>query len=157
MLWYANYLCKSLQFPGISLQQEKARELDSMHMVKGPLHGIPFCVKDDARIKGIESTLGCSKFIGKPSSETAVLVQCLEALGAIPFCRTNTPQTCISLGSENPIFGKTLNPIEKRVGPGGSSSGSGCLVAAGGCPFGTGSDTGGSLRFNSILSVTNYE
>lgn len=125
--------------------QDKAKQLDQMSGIKGPLHGIPFCVKDDTAMKGYDCTLGCSRNLYKPENETAVIVQSLEQLGAIPFCRTNCPQTCCSGCSSNPIFGRTINPLN-GLSPGGSSSGTGCLVKGGGCWFGTGSDTGGSLR-----------
>lgn len=127
--------------------QDKARNLDKMSMVLGPLHGIPFCVKEDTAIAGYDCSMGCTRRLGYPEKETAILVQLLEGLGGIAFCRTNLPQTCVSFGSRNPIFGKTLNPLNKHLSPGGSSSGTACLVAGGGCPFGTGSDTGGSLRY----------
>lgn len=107
---------------------------------------MPFCVKDDTAVVGMDSTCGFSRLLFQPSTESAVIVQVLEGLGAIPFCRTNIPQSCLSVGSDNPIFGQTLNPLNKWLGPGGSSSGSAALVGAGGCPFGTGTDSGGSLR-----------
>ena len=68
--------------------------------------------------------------------------------GGVPFSRTNIPQSLFSFGSENPVFGTTLNPwfSERKMAPGGSSSGTGSLVAAGGAVFGLGSDTGGSAR-----------
>jgi Asp-tRNA(Asn)/Glu-tRNA(Gln) amidotransferase A subunit family amidase len=97
-------------------------------------------------VRGLDSTLGFTRNLYNPSKESSVIVQSLESLGAIPFCITNVPQSCASFGSGNPVFGTTLNPLNKKLGPGGSSSGTGCLIAAGGAPFGTGSDTGGSLR-----------
>jgi len=118
-----------------------------MHMIKGPLHGIPFGVKDDTAVKGMDSTLGCAINLYVPSKESAGIIQSLESLGAIPFCITNLPQTCVSFASGNPIYGVTVNPYNKKLSPGGSSSGSAVLVASGGAPFATGSDTGGSLRY----------
>ena len=130
----------------LSHGQKYAEELDSLPEVKGPLHGVPFCVKDDHSVEGMDSTLGCSRYLYKPAAESAVVVKVLQDAGAIPFCKTNLPQTTFSAGSENPIFGLTLNPLNKKLTPGGSSSGTGCLVAAGGAPFGIGSDIGGSIR-----------
>lgn len=103
--------------------QKKAKELDQMGQTKGPLHGIPFCVKDDTNVEGMDSTCGFSALLYKPAVKSAVIVQVLESLGAIAFCRTNVPQSCLSIASENPIFGQTLNPLNKKLGPGGSSSG----------------------------------
>jgi amidase len=56
-------------------------------MVAGPLHGIVFCVKDDTEMEGFDCTIGCTRRIYNPCKETAVIVQSLEQLGAIPFCR----------------------------------------------------------------------
>ena len=94
----------------------------------------------------MDTTLGLSVNLYKPATDTCVVVKVLMDAGAIPFCKTNLPQTTLSCGSDNPIYGTTLNPLNKALGPGGSSSGTGCLVAAGGAPFGTGSDLGGSVR-----------
>ena len=44
----------------------------------------------------------------------------------------------MSFGSDNPIFGETLNPLNDKLSPGGSSSGTGCLVGGGAIKFGTG-------------------
>ena len=110
---------------------------------------MPFCVKDDIDIAGMDSTLGCSVYLYKPKSGTAVIVQALQSVGAIPFCKTNVPQGIIAAPCENPIYGRTLNPLNKRLGPGVSSGGTGCLVAARGSPFGLGTDLGGSVRIPS--------
>ena len=107
---------------------------------------MPFCVKDDHDIEGMDSTLGCSRYLFKPAAESAVLVRALQEAGAVPFCKTNLPQTTLSGSSVNPIFGLTRNPLNKKLSPGGSSSGTGSLVGAGGAPFGLGSDIGGSIR-----------
>lgn len=125
--------------------------MDAREEIKGPLHGVPFCVKDDHDVKGMDSTLGCSKYLYQPVSSTAVVVKVLVDAGGIPFCKTNLPQTTMSGASDNPIFGTTVNPLNKALCPGGSSSGTGCLVKAGGAPFGTGSDIGGSVRIPSHM------
>lgn len=64
-------------------------------MIRGPLHGLPFSVKDNVSIKGYDSTVGLTKFIDDPSAEDAALVAALKSLGAIPFCKTNVPQTLL--------------------------------------------------------------
>ncbi|CAG7630681.1 unnamed protein product, partial [Allacma fusca] len=62
-----------------------------------------------------------------------------------------------TFGSDNPIFGTTVNPLNKRLSPAGSSSGSGCIVGSKAIPFATGTDVGGSGRlpahFNGISSI----
>ena len=64
----------------------------------------------------------------------------------IPFVLTNVPQGFLSYTSANTVYGKTLNPHDLTRTPGGSSGGEAALMAAGGTPFGTGSDLGGSMR-----------
>ena len=73
-------------------------------------------------------------------------VQMLRAAGAIPFCRTNAPQTNLSYGCSNPIFGATLHPMDASRTPGGSSGGEAALQALGGSILGLGTDIGGSVR-----------
>ncbi|XP_046653551.1 fatty acid amide hydrolase 1-like isoform X1 [Daphnia pulicaria] len=128
---------------------EWAKKLDADAALggkKGPLHGLPFSVKDNVGIIGYDSTIGISKFINQPSTEDAAIVIALKMLGAIPFCKTNIPQTNMSFGCSNPIWGFTMNPWDKERTPGGSTGGEACLIAAGGSPIGIGSDIGGSVR-----------
>ncbi|CAG7815834.1 unnamed protein product [Allacma fusca] len=62
-----------------------ADKLDASPVVKGPLHGIPFCVSDNHNIKGMVSTLGYSKNLYQPAKDTAAYIKALEDLGAVPF------------------------------------------------------------------------
>ena len=99
-------------------------------------------------------------WIGKYASRDAVLVEILYEAGAVPFVRTNVPQTLMvrrissaNLGvhltlyqwpeTYNKIFGRTLNPSNRKLTCGGSSGGEGALVAMKGSPLGVGSDIGG--------------
>lgn len=118
---------------------------------KGPLYGIPISVKDNYGLKGYDSTVGCAKFINSPCAEDAVLVQILKMQGAIPFVKTNIPQTMISWETTNPIFGMTRNPHDNSRGVGGSSGGEGALIAGGGSVLAFGSDIGGSIRIPSNM------
>lgn len=61
--------------------------------MKGPLHGIPICVKDDTNVEGMDTTHGFVKRLYKPAKESSVIVKILQDLGAVPFCKTNVPQT----------------------------------------------------------------
>ena len=70
----------------------------------------------------------------------------MKDLGANPFCLTNVPQTMLSFGSSNPIYGMTTNPHDKKRGPGGSSSGEGAILGYGGSILGLGTDRAGSVR-----------
>ena len=88
--------------------------------------------------QGLESTIGIPSNLGKMAKSDAGIVLVLKQLGAVPFCRTNVPQTNSSFECSNPIFGFTLNPRDLTRGPGGSSGGEGALIAAGGSIMGFG-------------------
>ena len=75
--------------------QKWAEELDASSVTKKPLHGLPFSVKDNVSVVGYDCTAGISKFIDQSAVEDAALVSALRGLGAIPFCRTNVPQTLL--------------------------------------------------------------
>lgn len=118
---------------------------------RGPMHGIPVSLKENYGVKGYDTTAGCAVFIGQPAEMDAVIVQVLKKQGAIPFVKTNIPQTMISWETSNPIYGSTVNPHDLSRGVGGSSGGEGALLAAGGSLLGFGSDIGGSIRIPSAL------
>ena len=113
----------------------------------GPLHGIPFSVKDSIDVSGHRTTAGT---IGRRSSaiaETdATLVARLRAAGGIPICKTNLPDLLFAYESDNLIFGRSNNPYDLDRTPGGSSGGEAALIAACGSPLGLGSDAAGSVR-----------
>ncbi|KAK3796930.1 hypothetical protein RRG08_032234 [Elysia crispata] len=126
--------------------QEMARSLDASQEVKRLLHGIPVSIKENIAIAGYDQTAGMEVHIGNIAREDAVLVQVLKDHGAIPFMRTNIPQTMLSYDCTNPLYGTTFNPLDWSRTPGGSSTGEGALIGGGGSIMGIGSDIGGSLR-----------
>ena len=62
----------------------------------------------------------------------------LREAGAIPFCKTNVPQTMLAFECANPVFGVTTNPYSKGHVPGGSSGGEAALLALDGSALGVG-------------------
>ena len=124
-----------------------AEELDRSPSIKGPLHGLPVCVSENIDIQGMESTLGYSKRLKKVAKKSASITKALTDLGAVPFCKSNVPQTLFTMGSDNPIFGRTRNPLNTELTTGGSLSGAACLVAAGALKIAPGIDLGGCARF----------
>ncbi|KAF0293441.1 Fatty acid amide hydrolase 1 [Amphibalanus amphitrite] len=133
--------------------KERAAALDALPESKrGPLHGVPISVKDSIDLEGFDSTLGLAKYLDRPAASNAPLVQTLIDLGAVPFCKTNVPQTLMSFGCSNPVWGVTTNIRDPARVPGGSSGGEAVLVAAGGSPLGLGSDIGGSARVPALFS-----
>ncbi|XP_014651372.1 PREDICTED: vitamin D3 hydroxylase-associated protein-like [Ceratotherium simum simum] len=113
---------------------------------KGLLYGVPVSLKEHFDYKNHVSSCGLVSFLGIPAKDDCVIVKVLKSQGAIPFVKTNVPQTMISYDSSNVIFGKTLHPQNPKKSPGGSSSGEGALIAGGGSILGLGSDLGGSIR-----------
>ncbi|KAI9596277.1 amidase signature domain-containing protein [Syncephalis fuscata] len=128
---------------------EEARKMDE-HMAEkgpiGPLHGLPISIKDSMIMKGHEACMGHSSLIGVKHPRDSVLIKCIRRAGAIPYVKTNVPQTLLTFECYNPVFGRTLNPHNKHVAPGGSSGGEGALLASKASVLGIGSDIGGSVR-----------
>ncbi|TFK99720.1 general amidase [Pterulicium gracile] len=128
----------------------RAAELDAYYdkygKPVGPLHGLPFSLKDQITVKGLETTMGYVSWIGEYATENALVVDIMIEAGAVPYVRTNVPQTLMWPESFNNIFGRTSNPYNRTLTSGGSSGGEGALIALKGSPLGIGSDIGGSVR-----------
>ena len=86
--------------------QDRAAGLDALPASeRGPLHGVPISVKECISQEGFDATLGLAKYLDKPEDTTAPVLQTLIDLGAVPFCRTNVPQTLIRwvFGMSTPV------------------------------------------------------
>ncbi|KAM9908247.1 hypothetical protein OXX79_000488 [Metschnikowia pulcherrima] len=129
---------------------QRAKELDDYYKkngtVVGPLHGLPVSIKEHIDIKGKVTHSSYVGWLDRVSPETSVCVQSLYDSGAVLYIRTSEPQTMMHLDSNNNITGKTRNPWNTKLNPGGSSSGEGAIAAMKGSVFGLGSDIGGSVR-----------
>ena len=112
----------------------------------GPLHGLPFTIKDSFDTAGIVTTAGTVGWRDRVPDADATVVARLRAAGAILVGKTNTPEFTWSDETDNDVFGRTSNPYDLARTPGGSSGGSAAIVAAGASPFDVGSDTGDSIR-----------
>jgi amidase len=115
--------------------------------IKGPLHGVPFTLKDAIETEGVISTggtLGRARYVPQ---EDATVVKRLRAAGGVLLGKTNCPELGWAWESDNLIYGRTNNPYNLSLSPGGSSGGESAIIAAGGSPLGLGSDAGGSVRF----------
>ena len=126
----------------------EARQADkdlSKGVTKGPLHGVPFTIKECLLTKGIITTNGCPELRSYVPTEDATVVKRLKAAGGILIGKTNVPEMCFG-DTENLVYGTTNNPYRLEYSPGGSSGGEGAIIAAGGSPFGVGTDIGGSIR-----------
>ena len=128
----------------------QAREADkalARGEIKGPLHGVPFTLKDAIETEGVVCTGGTLGRAGYVPEEDATVVKRLRAAGGILLGKTNCPEFGWAWESDNLIYGRTNNPYDLWLSPGGSSGGESAIIAAGGSPFGLGSDAGGSVRF----------
>ncbi|XP_043346477.1 vitamin D3 hydroxylase-associated protein-like isoform X2 [Dermochelys coriacea] len=128
--------------------EEQLREVQRQKE-KGLLYGVPVSIKDHIGCKGHVSTGGLVQFLGRVEEEDSVIVQVLKRQGAIPFVKTNVPQSMINYDCSNLIFGQTVNPLNHKKSPGGSSGGEGALIAGGGSILGFGTDVAGSIRLPS--------
>lgn len=121
-----------------------------------PLYGLPFAVKDNIDAAGAPTTAGCPSYAYRPE-RSAVVVERLEAAGAILVAKTNLDQFATGLiGTRSPA-GAPRNPFDAAFVPGGSSSGSAVALARGLVSFALGTDTAGSGRvpaaFNQVVGL----
>jgi aspartyl-tRNA(Asn)/glutamyl-tRNA(Gln) amidotransferase subunit A len=113
----------------------------------GPLAGIPLGVKDLHDCAGMPTSHGSLWFKGGPPAEhDDIDVARLRAAGAVPVGKTSAPEFGIVNFARTKAWGVTCNPWNLERTPGGSSSGSAAVVAAGIVPLATASDGGGSIR-----------
>jgi aspartyl-tRNA(Asn)/glutamyl-tRNA(Gln) amidotransferase subunit A len=112
----------------------------------GPLHGVPFHVKDNLYVADSRTTFGSLPSQQNVTTEDCPAVERLRAAGMIMIGRTNTPEFGWKGVTDNRLFGPTRNPWNRDLTPGGSSGGAAAAVAAGLGPVGIGTDGGGSLR-----------
>jgi amidase len=112
----------------------------------GPLHGLPFAVKDLENTKDVLTTYGSPLFKDFVPNEDSIAVARLRNAGAIMVGKTNTPEFGAGANTRNSVWGATGNPFDPMKTSGGSSGGSAAALAVDMLPVCTGSDTGGSLR-----------
>ena len=112
----------------------------------GPLHGVPFTVKENIDLLGTATTHGVVAFEDAVPTLDAPAPARLRAAGAIPIGRTNLPEFGARWHTDNALRGATRNPWDAGRTPGGSSGGEAAALATGMTPLGLGNDLGGSLR-----------
>src|SRR6201987_376967 len=115
--------------------------------VASPLAGLPVSIKDLFDVSG-ERTLAGSKALDNspPAQSDAPIVARLRAAGAVLIGRTNMTEFAFSGVGINPHYGTPGNPYDRRLIPGGSSSGAPASVAEGQAVVPIGTATGGSVR-----------
>jgi aspartyl-tRNA(Asn)/glutamyl-tRNA(Gln) amidotransferase subunit A len=129
-------------------RQAKAAEraLTRRSATLGPLHGVPYSVKDLVITKGVRTTFGTPLYRDNVPTEDAPMVARMTAAGGIMLGKTNTPTFGWIGATHNLVYGVTRNPWDLEKTPGGSSGGASAAVAAGLAPLAIGTDGGGSIR-----------
>jgi aspartyl-tRNA(Asn)/glutamyl-tRNA(Gln) amidotransferase subunit A len=116
--------------------------------IRGPLHGVPYGIKDLVATRGVPTTWGASPFRHQRFDYDATVVERLRAAGAILVAKLAMVELAGGMGynhADASFTGPGLTPWNTRFWSGGSSSGPGAAVAAGLVPFAIGSETSGSI------------
>ena len=132
--------------------KEKAREAEATVRrgdAVGPLHGVPLTIKDTIETAGLRTTSGSARRAEFIPKRDAPAVARLKAAGAIVIGKTNAAEMAMDYTADNPVFGRTNNPYDLSLTPGGSSGGEGAAIASCMSPGGIGSDLAGSIRIPS--------
>jgi amidase len=114
--------------------------------VCGPLHGVPFTLKDAHSTRGMRTTVGFPPFAGYVPEEDSTVAARLKESGGVLIGKTNVPELLADYQTNNPLFGPTNNPWDQQRTSGGSSGGAAAALASGMTPFEIGSDLSSSIR-----------
>jgi len=129
-----------------AITQAKSMDNDFNNHKSLPLFGIPFTLKDSFDTKNLISTWGTEgRKNFKPKENSSVAERLINA-GAILLGKTNTPEFTMGGETDNVVYGRTNNPYDLKITPGGSSGGAAAIIASCGSVFDVGTDTGGSIR-----------
>ena len=117
----------------------------------GPLHGIPFSIKDMFFAKGVRFTAGSKIYENYISIVDSMCVKQMKKSGAILIGTNNLNEFASGITGKNPFYGDSKNPWNQERISGGSSGGSAVAVATGMTLISLGTDTGGSIRVPASL------
>jgi Asp-tRNA(Asn)/Glu-tRNA(Gln) amidotransferase A subunit family amidase len=120
----------------------------------GPLHGIPFAIKDNYDTADMRTTAGAAAaYANDKPPQDATMIAKPRAAGAIFLGKTNLDEYAPAGIARSALGGQTCNPYDTKRIPGGSSAGSGAAVAANLAICALGTDTSGSVRFPSTVNA----
>ena len=97
----------------------------------GPLHGVPVTIKINIDVAGQPTDNGVTPLKDFIAQEDSPVAANFKYAGAITIGRTNAPAFSMRIYSDNALHGRTLNPLDPTVTPGGSSGGAGAATATG--------------------------
>ncbi|WP_256749076.1 amidase [Mesorhizobium sp. Mes31] len=129
--------------------RERARKADAALArgeALGPLHGVPFTLKDMHETSGMKTTVGFPPFADYVARHDSPVVARLKAAGGVLMAKTNVATMLSDWQSNNPLFGRTGNPWNLQRTAGGSSGGAAAALCAGMTPFDVGTDMQDSIR-----------
>src|SRR3954462_13125295 len=94
----------------------------------GPLHGVPFTVKDNISAAGIPMAIGAPERVGVVPDADATVVARMRDAGAILLGKSNCPPYGGGIETDNEVYGRTNHPLDPSRTPGGSSGGEAAIV-----------------------------
>jgi aspartyl-tRNA(Asn)/glutamyl-tRNA(Gln) amidotransferase subunit A len=112
----------------------------------GPLHGVPFTVKDSIDTAGVLTQRGSPIFKDRRPDTDATSVARMKKAGGILLAKTNLPEFSYWIETDNLLSGRSNNPWDLTRTPGGSSGGESAAIASGMSPIGLGTDLAISVR-----------
>lgn len=118
----------------------------------GLLHGMTLAIKDNIDTAGIETTSGSQFFKGRVPNADAPVVTRLKQAGAVIVGKATMHEVAFGVRTHNAVIGQCRNPYDTDYIPGGSSGGSGVIVATGMADAALGTDTGGSVRIPAAIN-----
>jgi aspartyl-tRNA(Asn)/glutamyl-tRNA(Gln) amidotransferase subunit A len=130
---------------------ERARRELASGVDRGPLHGIPISLKDNIDVAGVRTTAGSLLYADRIPATDATITRKLREAGAVLIGKANMHELALGVETDNPVFGRTRNPLDPMRIPGGSSGGSAAAVVAGIGLASIGTDSGGSVRIPAAL------
>src|SRR5688500_17438049 len=124
----------------------KCDQLIAENKHAGKLFGVPISVKECLDVEGMKTTGGLKHRKNYIADKDAESVRRLKEAGAIVLCKTNTSTGCLTLESNNKLYGRTNNPWNHSRTAGGSRGGESAVIASGGAAAGIGPEPAGPRR-----------
>ena len=131
----------------LALQQAQASaERWASGQPLGPLDGVVMALKDNIDVVGMPCTAGTAAYAQRMPAHDAPVYQRLRDAGMVLLGKLNMHEAALGATTDNPVYGRCINPLREGYTPGGSSGGSAAAVADHLCTIAMGTDTMGSVR-----------